>query len=148
MRKYFSTAFGVAFIAALAAAGAATMAAPTIFTPATLHWVAGTGLEKGTYNAVLAGDPRKAGFYVVRLKLPAGTIFPAHFHNETENVTVISGTIWVGIGDKMNKATMKPLGAGSFVIVPAKLHHYALTKVDTVIQIEGIGPETMATVKP
>jgi quercetin dioxygenase-like cupin family protein len=146
MRKiYFSLTAILAMTVGIAYA--ATMAAPTVFTPATTHWVAGTGLEKGTYNAVLAGDPTKAGFYVVRSKLPAGTAFPAHYHNERENVTVISGTLWVGVGDKMNKAKMKPLGPGSFVVVPAKLHHYAMTKVDTVIQIEGIGPETMIAVK-
>lgn len=141
----------ISFAAALAMtvgiAYAATMAAPTIYTPATLHWVAGTGLTKGTQMAVLSGDPSKAGVFVVRLKLPAGTKFPVHYHNSMENVTVISGTLWVGVGDKMNAAMTKPLAPGSFVSIPAKLHHYAMTKVDTVIQIEGAGPFSMTAVK-
>jgi quercetin dioxygenase-like cupin family protein len=129
--------------------GAAALAAsgPTIITPSTIKWTAGTGMDKGTYDAVLLGDPSKSGMYVVRVKAPAGTVFGPHYHNETENVTIISGTLWVGLGDKMNRAQMKPLAAGTFVTVPAKLHHYAMTKTDTVFQIEGMGPETMVPLK-
>lgn len=133
-----------AFIIAAALGGIAVAASgPVITTPQQIHWVAGTGMEKGTFSAILAGDPTKPGLYIVRLKAPAGTVFGPHYHNETENVTVISGTLWVGLGDKMDKSKMRPLNAGSFASVPAKLHHYAMTKTDTIIQIEGIGPETM-----
>ena len=120
--------------------------APTIVMPDSEHSIAGTGPQKGTWSAVLAGDPTRAGFYILRLKLPAGTKFPPHYHDDTENVTVVSGAIWVGIGDKMGP--MKELRAGSFVQVPTKLPHYAVTKVATVIDIAGIGPETMTAVTP
>jgi quercetin dioxygenase-like cupin family protein len=139
----------VALAAALCAAfGGVALAAsaPIIVSPSAVHWVAGTGMEKGTYSAVLLGNPAKPGLYVVRLKAPAGTVFGPHYHNETENVTVISGTLWVGLGDKMDKSKMRPLNAGTFVSVPARLHHYAMAKTDTVIQIEGMGPETMMAV--
>lgn len=134
----------VAFVLAAALGGAALAATgPVITTPDQIHWIPGTGMEKGTFSAILAGDPTKPGLYIVRLKAPAGTVFGPHYHNETENVTVISGTLWVGLGDTMDKSKMTPLNAGTFVSVPANLHHYAMTKTDTVIQIEGIGPETM-----
>lgn len=133
-----------AFILAAVLSGIAVAATgPVITTPQQIHWVPGTGMEKGTFSAVLSGDPTKPGLYIVRVKAPAGTVFGPHYHNETENVTVISGALWVGLGDKMDKSKMRPLNAGSFVSVPAKLHHYAMTKTDTVIQIEGMGPETM-----
>jgi len=121
---------------------------PTIVISGQEHWNAGTGMMKGAQVAVLAGNPAKAGLYIVRVKIPAGAVFASHYHNETENVTVVSGTLWVGLGDKVNKSAMKPLTAGSFVMVPAKLHHYAMTKTATVIDITGIGPETMMAVKP
>ena len=151
MRKYW------AIVAALCLAVAAPTIAqtqnkmasamsPTIIMPGSEHWVAGTGPQKGTWSAVLAGDPTKAGFYIIRLKLPAGTKFPPHFHDDTENVTVVSGALWVGIGDKMGQ--MKELKPGTFVQVPGKLHHYAATKVDTVIDISGMGPETLNMLKP
>ena len=43
--------------------------------------------------AVLEGDPAKRGFFVMRIKLPAGTKAPAHVHDNIERVTVISGKI-------------------------------------------------------
>lgn len=138
--------FGAALALTLGTIAVAATA-PVITTPATTKWVAGTGMEKGTFNAVLVGDPTKTGMYVMRSKLPAGTVFPPHMHGETENVTVISGTLWVGLGKTMNKSKMSPLAAGTFITVPANLPHYAMTKTETVIQIEGMGPETMSPAK-
>ncbi|MBV9269578.1 MAG: cupin domain-containing protein, partial [Candidatus Eremiobacteraeota bacterium] len=62
--------------------------------------------------AVLTGDPTKPGPYVIRLKVPANTKLPAHYHGDTERVTVISGTFYVGLGDKVDaaKATAFPAG--------------------------------------
>lgn len=138
----------MAIVLVTAGAAIAASMAPTIVISGQEKWSAGTGMMKGAQVAVLAGDPTKSGLYIVRIKVPAGTVFGAHYHDDTENVTVISGTLWVGIGDKVNKSAMKPLTAGSFVHVPAKLHHYAMTKTTTVIDITGIGPETMMAVKP
>ena len=144
-----STVFAaIALVLVTAGAAIAASMAPSIVISGQEKWSAGTGMMKGAQVAVLAGNPMQAGLYIVRVKVPAGTVFGAHYHNETENVTVISGTLWVGIGDKVNKAAMKPLTAGSFVHVPAKLHHYAMTKTTTVIDITGIGPESMMAVKP
>lgn len=140
--------FGAAI---LGAASAKSMApgAPKIVMAGQEHWMPGTGMMKGAQVAVLAGNPATSGsLYIVRVKVPAGAVFGAHYHNETESVTVVSGTLWVGVGDKVNKAKVIPLTAGSFVQVPAKLHHYALTKTTTVIDITGIGPETMMAVSP
>jgi quercetin dioxygenase-like cupin family protein len=123
--------------------GTSTAAAPTIVTMDNTKWTAGTGMMKGTDVAVLSGDPTKAGPYIVRVRIPANTNLPAHYHGDTENVTVISGALWVGVGDKADPANMKELSPGTFVSVPANLHHYAMTKTPTVIQIEGVGPMTM-----
>ncbi len=148
MRKYFSMIIA-AFVAVLGGLAFAASMAPTMVISGHEHWTAGTGSMKGTHVVVLAGDPAKSGLYIVRLKVPAGTVFGPHYHNETENVTIVSGTLWVGLGDKMNKAKMSALTAGSFARVPAKLHHYALTKTATVLDITGMGPESeIAVGKP
>jgi quercetin dioxygenase-like cupin family protein len=118
-------------------------AGPTIVTMDTTKWTPGTGMMKGVDVAVLYGDPTKAGPYIVRVKIPANTNLPAHYHGDTENVTVLSGALWVGVGDKADAASMKELGPGTFVSMPANMHHYAMTKTPTVIQIEGTGPMSM-----
>lgn len=130
-------------VASAQTTGAGMAAAPTIVTADSLKWTPGTGMMKGVDVAVLYGDPSKAGPYVLRLRIPANTNLPPHYHGDTENVTVISGALWVGLGDTFDASKMKELGPGSFVSVPANVHHFAMTKDATVIQIHGIGPSTM-----
>ena len=124
----------------------ATAAAPTIVTMDTTKWTPGTGMMKGLEVAVLSGDPTKSGPYVVRLRIPANTKLPAHYHGEVENVTVISGALWVGLGDKFDETKLQELGPGTFVSLPANVHHYAMTKAETIVQIHGMGPSSMSAV--
>ena len=141
----------IAFLAAalmFALPLAASASSPTIVMPDDTHWSAVTsGPMAGTEMAVLVGNPEKPGPYIVRLRAKDGTKFGPHFHGDVENVTVISGTLLVGLGDKADPATMKALPAGGFVSIPAGLHHYATAKGETVIEIAGNGPMTM-TVLP
>lgn len=124
----------------------ASAAAPTIVTMDTTKWTPGTGMMKGVDVAVLSGDPTKSGPYVLRLRIPANTKLPPHYHGDVENVTVISGALWVGLGDTFDESKLKELGPGTFVSLPANVHHFAMTKADTIIQIHGMGPSTMSAV--
>jgi quercetin dioxygenase-like cupin family protein len=97
--------------------------------------------------AVLSGDPNKAGDqYTVRLKLPSGTQIDAHTHGDTENVTVISGTLMVGVGSTFDASKMLPLTAGSYVSIPAGTPHYAMAKGNTIVQVNGVGPASITLV--
>ena len=60
-------------------------------------------LPKGAQMAVLAGDPTKTGLFVVRIKLPADAKVAAHHHPTVENITVISGSFHLGMGDKLDE---------------------------------------------
>ena len=83
---------------------------------------------------------RKAGaLFVVRLKMPSGYKIMPHWHPTDENVTVISGSFAVGMGDKLDPKT-KALPAGSFASMPATMHHYAFTKSEAVVEVSGMGP--------
>jgi quercetin dioxygenase-like cupin family protein len=97
-------------------------------------------LPKGGQMAGLAGDPGKPGTFTVRLKMPAGYRIPPHRHPHSERVTVISGELRFGTGDRIDEAAAARLGAGGFVDLPANQTHYAFANVDTVIQIAGEGP--------
>jgi quercetin dioxygenase-like cupin family protein len=90
--------------------------------------------------AGLSGDPSKAGPFIVRLKMPAGYKILPHQHPDSERVTVISGELRFGMGDKLDESRAQTLGPGGFVELPANLDHYAFVNVDTVIQIGGDGP--------
>lgn len=125
----------------------ASPGAPTIVTPDQVKWSAGAGPFTGVEVATLTGDFAKPGPFTIRLRIPDGGKFPAHYHGDTERVTVISGTLMVGVGDTMKESSMTALPAGSFVSIPAGVHHYAMAKGVTVIQIGGTGPFAMTAVK-
>lgn len=97
-------------------------------------------LPKGGKMAVLYGDPSKDGTFSIRAKLPAGYMVPPHFHSKDENLTVLSGALYIGMSDAVDKKTAHALKAGGFHHLPGKAHHYAFTKVPTVLQISGDGP--------
>jgi quercetin dioxygenase-like cupin family protein len=137
----------VAVLACSLIAPASADTTPTIVTPSQVHWTAGTGPMAGAQVAVLSGDPNKAGPYTMRLRIPDGGKFGPHFHGDVENVTVLQGTLLVGLGDTMDPAKMIALPAGSFVSIPMGVHHYAVAKGDTILQIHGIGPASMTMVK-
>jgi quercetin dioxygenase-like cupin family protein len=98
--------------------------------------------------AVLAGDPNKKGPFTVRMQAPAGYKITPHTHPTAENITVISGTFNIGMGDKFDEAAGKELGAGGFVVLPTGMKHYAWSTADAIIQIHGKGPFAIKYVNP
>jgi quercetin dioxygenase-like cupin family protein len=105
-------------------------------------------LPKGAEMAVLTGDPSKAGLYVVRIKLPANAKVPAHHHPTVENITVISGSFHLGMGDKLDEKNGAALEPGGFASMPANMNHYAWATADSVVQIHGQGPFKIEYVNP
>jgi quercetin dioxygenase-like cupin family protein len=109
--------------------------------PEQLAWAPSGALPKGAEFAVLFGDPSKEGPYVTRLRVPSGFKVPAHFHPNDENVTVISGTFNIGVGDKLDETKGEAVKAGGFIQQPKGMHHYAWFTEDTVVQLHGMGPQ-------
>jgi quercetin dioxygenase-like cupin family protein len=120
-----------------------------MYTPDSIKWGdAPPSLPKGAKLAVLYGDPSKEGLFVVRVRLPANYKIPAHSHPTDEIVTVLGGTFLVGMGDKLNPKAVKGFPAGSTVVAPATVNHYAMTKQPTVVEISGMGPLAINYVNP
>jgi len=138
-------------LAAASMAGAQQPAASThvIVTGTDLVWgPAPTVLKAGAQIAAVAGDPRQPGPYVARLKLPAGYTIAPHWHPTDENLTVISGTFAVGMGDTFDDKAAKDLAPGGFALMPAQMHHYAVARTAVVVQVHGPGPFTIVYVNP
>jgi len=103
----------------------------------------------GMQGAVLDGDPRRPGVYVIRVKFPPGVMTRPHFHPEDRYVLVISGTWWVGAGDSFEPEKTVPLTAGSFLKQPAGSHHFDGAKdEEVVLQIVGVGPSGTTFIRP
>lgn len=136
----------IALAITLAGIGRAAGPAPVIVMPDKIHWTAGTGAMKGSTYMVLYGDPSKASYFAIRVRMPNGLIFGPHMHGEQENVTILSGTLMVGLGDAVNRAKMMPLPAGGFASIPPGVHHYAMARGPVELEITGVGPRTMTAV--
>lgn len=135
-----------------AAAAPAASATGRIFvtaTPDKLDWQpAPPALPRGAMSALLEGDPKLPGFFAMRVKLPAGYKVPAHFHPVQERLTVIEGTFLLGHGDKFDETALKEYPAGSYLSMPAGMHHFAMSKTDCVIQLNTIGPWSIIYLNP
>jgi quercetin dioxygenase-like cupin family protein len=136
----------IVFVAVSSTGRAQAPAAPSApahigMLPAEIKWgPAPPALPPGAQAAVLAGDPGKEGPFVLRAKLPAGYKVPPHWHPVDEYVTVLSGTLQVGMGDKVDAASMRSLTAGSFITAEKEMRHYVQAKGPTVIQVSAMGP--------
>jgi len=102
----------------------------------------------GAQMAVLSGDPTKSGVFVIRLKMPAGYKIPAHQHPTDEYVTVISGELALGMGDKLDPAKSAKLAPGGFAMAGAKMNHFAFSNQGAVVQVSAEGPFAMTYVNP
>jgi uncharacterized protein (TIGR02246 family) len=97
------------------------------------------GFKSGMQIAVVHGDPMGKGDYTIRLKFPAGYMFPAHYHPNAEHLTVLSGSFQLAMGEKEG-GTLHDYKPGDFLYIPGKKPHYGGAKSETVIQLHGIGP--------
>jgi mannose-6-phosphate isomerase-like protein (cupin superfamily) len=120
-----------------------------MLTPEEVAWKEGpASLPPGAQAAVLDGDPSKPGPFTLRLKTPADYRIPPHWHPADEHVTVLSGRLFMGMGDKLDSTKSKALPPGGFAVMPATSHHYAYTTEETILQLHGIGPWGIEYVDP
>lgn len=99
--------------------------------------------------AILQGDPMTPGrSYVIRLSCTDGTKIAPHYHPTTENVTVIKGTLLLGMGAKWDDAAMTEIPVGGFASAPPQMRHYAACKGDSIVQVNGIAPFVVNFVSP
>jgi len=124
--------------------------AQNAFTPDQVKWgPAPPFVPAGAKIAVLEGDPTAAtGDFTIRLKMPDGYKIAPHTHPHRENVTVLSGTLKVGMGDTFDASKMMSFGAESFAYLDPSMHHYAAASGETIIQVHGMSPLQFIYINP
>ena len=103
---------------------------------------------KGAEIAVLQGDPSKAEEFTVRLRMPNGYKIAPHTHPTVENVTVLKGTFFAGMGEQFSDANLKAYPRDAFASIPANHAHYAMARGQTIVQVHGLGPFVLTYVNP
>ena len=100
----------------------------------------------GAKMAVERGDPSKTGEFVVRLSFPAGYKIPPHWHPTAEHVHIRSGEFLVGMGDALDQSKTMKMAPGDTGTIAAKMNHFAIAPVATVLSIRAEGPFAMTYV--
>jgi ketosteroid isomerase-like protein/quercetin dioxygenase-like cupin family protein len=98
------------------------------------------GFAPGAKIAVLHGDPGGPAGFVLRLQFPEGYQIPVHWHPTGENVTVVSGSIALGMGNTFDANALHVYSPGDFVYLPPSQSHYGQARAATIVQINGRGP--------
>ena len=127
----------------------ATATAPPM-DPSTMEMHAASALSWGDISpptfppgakiAVLHGDPSGPGGFVLRLQFPDGYQIPVHWHPTGENVTVVSGSLSLGMGNTFDASALHTYGPNDFVYLPPVQSHYGRAHGATIVQINGRGP--------
>jgi len=119
---------------------------PQQTTPDQFTWVRD---PRGYEQAVIVGDPTKPEMYAAHIRFPANLRIAPHFHPDDRVVTVLSGTVLFGYGERFDEGRMRALPAGSVWTEPARQPHFAWAKEgEVLLQVIGIGPSGSTPVAP
>lgn len=108
-------------------------------TPSQLTWQ--PGRVPGIENAALLGSSKAEGPYIERVRFPPHFVIQPHTHPDERSYTILSGTWYIGYGDRFDETKLQALPAGSFYTEPAGVHHFVATKDEPVVlQLSGTAP--------
>jgi hypothetical protein len=120
-----------------------------MYAPSEIKWQPGPpSLLPGAQMAILEGDPSQSGFFAMRLRFPDGYKVMPHWHPRQERVTIISGTLNLGMADTYDPSKVHALTAGSYSTMPAGMRHFGFAKGATEIQLATNGPWAINYVNP
>jgi len=97
----------------------------TLTTPDKIQWVK---TPSGRELAYLHGHPDKPGPYLYLVKWPPNNKALAHKHPDDRYGIVLSGTHYIGYGDRFDEKKLHAHPAGSYFTEPADTAHFGLTR--------------------
>jgi hypothetical protein len=138
MSKIFAAGLLVLLGAFTVTADEALPKGVTLLKPDQIKWVK---TASGRELAYLHGHPDKPGPYLYLVKWPPHNKALAHMHPDDRYGMVISGTHYIGYGEKFDEKRLHAHPAGSYFTEPANTAHFGLTKDEgAVLYFYGVGP--------
>ena len=115
----------------------------------TISWSPFPAFPPEARLAILVGEPKAAGPYVVRVKVPAGVILMPHIHPEDRIYTVMAGVFYIGTGTSFEPSMLKAYPPGSVVVLPGNTPHFHWAMSgEYITQVTAIGPLGLTYVNP
>lgn len=94
----------------------------------------------GGFRRDLVGDTRQPGPFKYQLKIPAGARVAVHQHSKDVHVKVLSGSMFIIIGEPLESTRAQRFAAGSVFVVAAHALHEEWWDEETIVEAEGVGP--------
>ena len=94
----------------------------------------------GALRRYLVGDVTQPGPFKYQLKIPAGSRLAAHKHSKDVHVKVLSGSMFIIIGEPLESSRAQHFVTGSTFIVPANAWHDEWWDQESLLEAEGVGP--------
>lgn len=94
----------------------------------------------GALRRNLVGDSSHPGPFKYQLEVPAGSHAAVHRHSKEVHVKVLSGSIFIIIGEPIETSRGQRFTAGNVFVVPAQAWHEEWWEEKTVMEAEGVGP--------
>jgi hypothetical protein len=95
----------------------------------------------GCKLTLLEGDWNTPGVpFTYAFFMPDGVWFPPHSRPSDARVIVARGTLLLGLGARMDKATARVIGPGATAFVPANLPHFEGSRGETIIIGSAVPP--------
>lgn len=95
----------------------------------------------GVFRRDLAGDPRQPGPFRYQLRIPAGTQISAHVHSADVHVKILTGSMFIVLGEPLDRSRAQHFTARSTFVVRAGVWHAEWWDEETVVEAEGVGPQ-------
>jgi quercetin dioxygenase-like cupin family protein len=112
--------------------------------PEQLKWVTPPNLP-AVRGAWVLGAEKEPGTYVQRVILRKDGRIPPHTHPDTRYSTVLTGTLYVGFGNRVDDASMVAVPPGGVYVAPAGVAHFLWARDGEVTYQEaGTGPTATA----
>lgn len=118
----------------------------TEFRPAQLGELPWFGAN--TQIVAIDGAPGAAVPFTAKVKFAANTKISPHSHSGVERVTVLSGVLNIGMGDRLDANKTSALAPGSVRTIQPEANHFVWFDQETVIQLHGVWPWTVTYVNP
>ena len=94
----------------------------------------------GAFRRYLVGHITQPGPYKYQLKIPAGARIAAHKHSVDVHVKVLSGSMFIIIGEPLHSSRVQHFVTGNVFVVPANAWHEEWWDAESVLEAEGVGP--------
>ena len=103
------------------------------------QWKPATNIP-GVLRRNVIGDPGASGPFKFQLRVPAGARAAVHKHNIEVRVKVVSGSMFIIIGEPIEPTRAQRFAAGSSFVLPAHTWHEEWWDEESVVEGEGVGP--------